>query len=100
MIKRLKPTVLVTDSHTVTALIKRLKSAFLVTDRLLQHCRTDLGNVLTYTMNQENNETQVLSTENCLYQLQEDRWITIKEEGSKEEDRQEEADVKIIVKNV
>ena len=51
-------------------------------------------------MNQENNETQVLSTENCLYQLQEDRWITIKEEGSKEEDRQEGADFFFYVKNV
>ena len=36
----------------------------------------------------------MLSTQNCLYQVQEDRWITIKEEGRKEEDRQEEADLK------
>ena len=32
--------------------------------------------------------------------MQENRQIIIKEERSKEEDRQEEADVKIIVKNV
>ena len=43
---------------------------------------------------------QALSTENCLRQVQESRHIIIKEEGSKEEDRQKEADVKIIVKNV
>ena len=43
---------------------------------------------------------QALSIENCLRQVQENRHIIIKEEGSKEEDRQEEADVKIIVMNV
>ena len=42
----------------------------------------------------------MLSTENCLHQVQENRQIIIKEKGSKEEDRQEEADVKMFfVKN-
>ena len=49
------------------------------------------GNVLTYTT--KHKETQTLSTENCLHQVWEDRQITIKEEGNKEEDRQEGADV-------
>ena len=50
------------------------------------------GNVFTYTT--KHKETQALSTENCLRQVQENRQIIIKEERSKEEDRQEEAYVK------
>ena len=58
--------------------------------------RTDLGKCIhLYGEAQENNNTQVLSTENCLRQVQENRQIIIKEEGSKKEDRQEEPDVKI-----
>ena len=50
---------------------------------------------------QGNKETQVLSTENSLRQMRENRQLIIKEEGSKEEDRQEEADLKtVFVKNV
>ena len=45
--------------------------------------------------NTRHNETQALSTENCLRQVQENRQVIIKEEGSKDEDGQEEADVKI-----
>ena len=45
-----------------------------------------------YDVTQGNNETQALSTENCLRQMQKNkiknRQIIIKEEGSKEEDRQ------------
>ena len=47
-----------------------------------------------YDETQGNNETQALSAENCLRLVQGKRQIIIKEEGSKEEDRQEEADVK------
>ena len=47
-----------------------------------------------YNESKGNKEIQVLSTENCLRQVQENRHIIIKEEGNKEEDRQEEADVK------
>ena len=62
--------------------------------------RTELGKCIhLYDETQGNNETQVLSTENCLRQVQENRHIIIKEEGNKEEDRQEEADVKKIFKN-
>ena len=51
--------------------------------------RTDLGkSTHLYDETQGNNETQVLSIENCLCQVQEDRQIIIKEEGSKEDDRQ------------
>ena len=35
--------------------------------------------------NTRNNETQALSTENCLCQVQEDRWIIIKEEKTHKE---------------
>ena len=57
--------------------------------------RTDLGKCIHLCDETEgNNETQALSTENCLRQVQDNRQIIIKEEGSKEEDRQEEADVK------
>ena len=48
-------------------------------------------------LTQGNEETQALLTENCHCQMQEKLIIIIKEEGSKEEDRQEEADVKKIV---
>ena len=41
----------------------------------------------------------MLSIENCLCQVQEDRQIIIKEEGSKEDDRQGD-DVIFFVKNV
>ena len=44
-----------------------------------------------YDITQGNKETQALSTKNCLCQMQE-KYIIIKEEGRKEEDRQE-ADV-------
>ena len=61
--------------------------------------RTDLGeyiHIYNETQGnyktQGNYETQALSTENCLLQVQEDRRITIKEEGSKEDDGQEGAD--------
>ena len=55
------------------------------------------GNVFTYRT--KHKETQALSTENCLRQVQE-KYIILKEEGSKEEDRQEETDVKnLFVKN-
>ena len=57
--------------------------------------RTDLGKCINlYDKTQGNKETQAFSTENCLRQVQENRQIIIKEEGSKEEDRQEQADVK------
>ena len=46
-----------------------------------------------HDVTQGNNKTQVLSTENCLRQVQENRQIIIKEEGSKE-DEHEEANVK------
>ena len=50
--------------------------------------RTDLGKCIhLYDETQGNNEIQALSTENCLRQVQENRQIIIKEEGSKEEDR-------------
>ena len=55
---------------------------------------TDLGKCIhLYNESKGNKEIQVLSTENCLRQVQENRHIIIKEEGNKEEDRQEEADV-------
>ena len=62
--------------------------------------RTELGKCIhLYDKTQGNKETQALSTEDCLRQVQE-KQIIIKEEGSKEEDRQEEADVKnLFVKN-
>jgi len=57
--------------------------------------RTDLGKCIhLYDEKKGNNETQALSAENCLRLVQGKRQIIIKEEGSKEEDRQEEADVK------
>ena len=57
--------------------------------------RTDLGKCIhLYNVTQGNKETQALSTENCLCQMQE-KYRIIKEEGSKGEDRQEEADVNI-----
>ena len=56
--------------------------------------RTDLGKCIhLYDETKGNNETQALSAENCLRQVQENRQLIIKEEGSKE-DGQEEADVK------
>ena len=59
------------------------------------------GNVFTYTKKHKETRKQALSTEKCLRQVLENRQIIIKEEGSKEEDRQEESDVKKeIVKNV
>ena len=45
---------------------------------------------------QGNNETQALLKDNYLRQVQEKRQIIIKEKGSKEGNRQEEADVKIV----
>ena len=58
--------------------------------------RTDLGKCIhLYDETQGNNEIQALSTENCLRQMQENRQITIQEEGSKEEDKQEEAGIKL-----
>ena len=63
--------------------------------RLKTTDRTILGKCIhLYEETQGNNETQALSTEKCLRQVQESRQIIIKEEGSKEEDRQEESDVK------
>ena len=57
--------------------------------------RTELGKCIhLYDVTQGNKETQ----ENCFRQMQE-KWTIIKAEGSKEEDRQEEADVKKLVKN-
>ena len=50
-----------------------------------------------YSPIRRNKEIRALSTENCLRQVQENRQI--KQEGSKEEDRQEEADVFFFVKN-
>ena len=59
------------------------------------------GNVFTYTTKHKETTKQALSTEKCLRQVQENRQIIIKKEGRKEEDRQEESDVKKeIVKNV
>ena len=53
--------------------------------------RTELEKCIhLYDVTQGNNETQ----ENCLRRMQE-KQIIIKEEGIKEADRQEEADVKI-----
>ena len=63
--------------------------------------RTDLGKCIhLYDETQGNNETRALSTENCLRQVQENRQITIKQEGSKEEERQEEVDVKKNLKKI
>ena len=57
--------------------------------------RTDVGKCIhLYDETQGNKETQALWTENCLRQEQENRQIIIKEEGSKKDSRQEEADVK------
>ena len=57
--------------------------------------RTDLGKCIhLYDETQGNKETQALSTENCLRQVQKNRQIIIKEAGSKKGGRQEEADVK------
>ena len=54
--------------------------------------RTDLGKCThLYDETQGNKETLVLLTENYLLQVQEDRWLIIKEEGNKEE-RQDGAD--------
>ena len=47
-----------------------------------------------YDETRGNKETHALSTENCLRQVQEERQMIIKEEGSKDEDRQEGAGVK------
>ena len=59
---------------------------------------TDLGKCIhLYDETQGNNETQALSTENCLRQVQENRRVIIKEGGSKKEDRQEEADVELYI---
>ena len=57
--------------------------------------RIDLGKCIhLYDETKRNKETQALSTANCLRQVQENRQILIKEEGSKKDSRQEEADVK------
>ena len=62
--------------------------------------RTDLGKCIhLYDETQGNKETQVLSTENWLRQVQENWQIIIKEEGSKKDGRQEDADVKKNKKN-
>ena len=63
--------------------------------------RTELGKCIhLYDVAQGNNETQALSTKNCLRQMQE-KYIIIKEEGSEEEDRQEEPEgiFVVVVKN-
>ena len=61
--------------------------------RLKKPDRTNLGKCIhLYDETQGSNETQALSTKNCLRQVQE-KQIIIKEEGSKE-DEQEEANVK------
>ena len=62
---------------------------------------TDLGKCIhLYNETQGNKETQVLSTENWLRQVQENWQIIIKEEGSKKDGRQEDADVKSNMKKV
>ena len=78
-----------------------LKNEWTTTGEVDKTDRTDLGKCIhLYDETQGNKETQALSTENFLRQVQENRQIIIKEEGSKEEDRQEEADVKnLFVKN-
>ena len=58
--------------------------------RLTKLIEQNEGNVFTYTT--KHKETPALLTENCLRQVQQ-KYIIIKE-GNKEEDRQEEADVK------
>ena len=56
--------------------------------------RTELGKCIhLYDETQGNTST---FDKNCLRQVQQ-KWIIIKEEGSKEEDRQEEGDVKIFL---
>ena len=65
--------------------------------RLTKLTEQNQGNVFTYTTKQKENETQALSTEIVFVRLKKNRQIIIKEEGSKEEDRQEE--VFVIVKN-
>ena len=73
-----------------------LRNEWTTTGEVDKTDRTELGKFIHgYDVTQGNDETQALSTENCLRQVQENRQIIIKEEGSKEEDRQEEADVKI-----
>ena len=60
------------------------------------------GNVFIYDETQGNNETQALSTKKeSFFRCKKNRQIIIKEDGSKEEDRQEEADVifVVVVKN-
>ena len=81
---------------TVKENILFLRNEWITTGEVDKTDRTDLGKCIhLYGEAQENNNTQVLSTENCLRQVQENRQIIIKEEGSKKEDRQEEPDVKI-----
>ena len=46
-----------------------------------------------YDETKGNKETQALSAEHCLRQVQENKQIIINEEGSKEEERQEDASV-------
>ena len=74
-----------------------LRNEWTTTGEVDKTDRTELGKCIhLYDEIQGNKETQVLSTENSLRQMRENRQLIIKEEGSKEEDRQEEADVKKI----
>ena len=67
-----------------------LRNEWTTTGEVDKTDRTELGKCIhLYDEAQGNDETQPLSTENCLRQVQEKQT-----EGSKEEDRQEEADVK------
>ena len=77
-----------------------LRNEWTATGEVDKTDRTDLGKCIhLYDETQGNKETQALSTEKFLRQVQENRQIIIKEEGSKEEDRHE-ADVKKFKKNV
>ena len=68
-----------------------LRNEWTTTGEVDKTNRTDLGKCIhLYDETQWNNETQALSTENCLRQVQENRQIIINEKGSKEEDRPED----------
>ena len=62
--------------------------------------RTELGKCIhLYDVTHGKNETQALSTENCLRQMQEKLIIIIKEEGSKEEEDKKKLCTTFFVKN-
>ena len=71
-----------------------LRNEWTTTGEVDKTDRTDLGKCIhQYDVTQRNNETQALSTENCLRQMQE-KQTNNNERRKKQRRQQEEADVK------